>query len=158
MNPQDPLAALHPLREPLAIGWWPPAAGWWVLLLLTLSILAVIGHLLWRRYQRNAYRRHALRQLDALRSLHVHSGDDRHYVEALNALLKSVALRAYPAAQIASRHGEPWRTFLNAHLPLAEQFTADFDNAAYLSVTPTINASQLHRSARYWIQHHKVIS
>jgi hypothetical protein len=156
MNPQDPLADLHPLREPSAIGWWPPAPGWWLVLALGLVVAALLGYLLWRRHQRNAYRRRALRQLDELQSHHAKSRDDLRYIESVNALLKSVALSAYPAREVASRHGESWRTFLNENLPPPEQFTEDFDNAAYRNSLPAIDTRQLHRSARYWIRHHRV--
>jgi hypothetical protein len=156
MTPQDPLASLHPLREPAAINWWPPAPGWWVLSVVTIATLALLGYLLWRRHHRNAYRRRALRQLDELQSHHAESRDDLRYVASVNALLKSVALLAYPAGGVASQHGEPWRTFLNEDLPPAERFTADFDNAAYRKGLPTIDTQQLHRSARYWITHHRV--
>lgn len=156
MNPQDPLAALHPLREPTAISWWPLAVGWWILLLLMLAAVAALGYQLWQRHQRSAYRRQALRQLDELRSYHVANRDDLTYIEGINALLKSVALFAYPARDVASRHGECWRTFLNESLPSSEQFTEDFANAAYVNARPAIDTEQLHRSARFWIMHHKV--
>ncbi len=41
MNPQDPLSQLHPLRDPVAIGWWPLAPGWWLLLGLMVLVLAI---------------------------------------------------------------------------------------------------------------------
>ncbi len=157
MNPQDPLAALQPLREPAAIGWWPPAPGWWILAALLLVGSAVLAYLLWRRHRRNAYRRRALRQLDALHADLAQGRDDTlRYIESVNALLKSVALAAYPRPEVASRHGESWRAFLNAQLPDAEQFAEDFDDAAYRDPPPAIDTQQVHRSARYWIRHHRV--
>ena len=155
MNP-DPLAALHPLREPAAVGWWPPAPGWWVLLLLALAVIAVTCYLLWRRYQRGAYRRRALRQLEQLHCQHAQNPDNGRYLEGVNALLKSVALVAYPARDVASRHGESWRLFLNEHLPGDEQFTEEFGDAAYRQTPPAIDEQKLYRSASYWIRHHKV--
>ncbi|NQY04093.1 MAG: DUF4381 family protein [Halieaceae bacterium] len=51
MNPQsDPLAALHPLREPAAIALWPPAPGWWLLALLLMVLLIAAALWLRRRY------------------------------------------------------------------------------------------------------------
>ena len=66
MNPQDPLAALHPLREPLPIGWWPPAPGWWLLAGLALAALLLLAWHALRRYRANAYRRQALFRLTEL--------------------------------------------------------------------------------------------
>ncbi len=155
MNPQDPLAALNPLREPAAIGWWPPAPGWWILLVLGLGAAAALSIFLLRRYRRSAYRRRALRQLQALQSDHQENRDDLRYVKNVNALLKSVALLAYPARDVASRHGAAWRSFLNDSLPPAEHFTQDFDEAAYRTTLPAIDTERLHRSAHSWIRRHK---
>ena len=66
MNPQDPLANLHPLREPELIGWWPLAPGWWILIVIALLCLGALIYLLIRRSRRNAYRRLALSQLQNL--------------------------------------------------------------------------------------------
>jgi len=46
INPTGPLAALHDIHMPPAVGWWPPAPGWW--LLLTLVLIAAIA-MLWQR-------------------------------------------------------------------------------------------------------------
>jgi len=45
MNPEMMLSQLAPLREPVAISWWPLALGWWVVLALTVALLA--GLALW---------------------------------------------------------------------------------------------------------------
>ena len=155
MTPQDPLAGLHPLREPAAIGWWPPAPGWWALLVIVLASAALLGYFLRRRYRNNAYRRRALAQLATLRRQYQDEGNRLHYVEQLNALLKSVALVAYPRQLVAGRHGEAWRNFLNESLPPADHFTPAFDDAAYQRTPPGFDPDQLHRSADYWIRHHR---
>ncbi len=156
MNPQDSLANLHPLREPLSIGWWPPATGWWVLLIAGILAVTALAYLLYKRHRRNAYRRRALLQLDSLQARYQTNGDDSRYLEHINALLKSVALLAYPRPEVAARHGESWRTFLNNSLPPAEHFQPAFDDAAYQKTCPEIDAVQVHRAAHYWIRHHKV--
>lgn len=155
MTPQDPLAGLHPLREPVAIGWWPPAPGWWALLVIVLALTALLGYFLWRRRRNNAYRRRALLQLAALRRQYENGGDRLHYIEQLNALLKRVALTAYPRQQVAGRHGESWRNFLNESLPPSDQFTPAFDAAVYQKTPPEFDPDQVHRSADYWIRHHR---
>jgi hypothetical protein len=156
LNPQDPLANLHPLREPAAIGWWPPAPGWWALLLIAVIVAGLTAYLLWRRHRRNAYRRRALAQLDMLRLQFRENGDPLQYIEQVNALLKGVALLAYPRTRVASQHGESWREFLNTHLPPAERFDPAFDTACYAPEPPDIDTERLHHSARSWIRHHKV--
>lgn len=158
MTPQDPLAALHPLREPAVIGWWPPAPGWWLLLAICLIGIALLAYVVLRKYRLNAYRRRALQQLLALHNGHRETGDDQHYIEQINALLKSVALAAYPRAEVAARHGESWRTFLNSNLPPERQLDAGFDHAVYQEGTPQLDTNRLHAAAQHWIKHHKVAS
>jgi hypothetical protein len=158
VNPQDPLANLHPLRVPEAIGWWPPALGWWLLLFAAIVLLATIAYLLYRRHQRNAYRRLALRQLKTLYADYLVQLDAGHYLGQLNGLLKSVALLAYPRPLVAAQHGEHWRAFLNSTLPPGEQLPAAFDEAPYQQTCPQIDVMQVHRAARSWIQRHRAMS
>lgn len=155
MNPQDPLADLHPLRQPELIGWWPLAPGWWLLLCLAIICIAVIVYLLRKHYKKNAYRRRALLQLQALHAQYQTDANDRYYLAAVNALLKGVALLAYPRSTVAAQHGESWRQFLNLSLPPDAQLQSGFDEAIYQSQEPDIDMDQLHRSAQHWIKKHK---
>jgi hypothetical protein len=158
VNPQDPLASLHPLREPELIGWWPLAPGWWILLIMGILIVVALTHLLRKRYRKNAYRRRALRQLQSLHAEYQVSQDVSHYLGQINALLKSVALQGYPRPEVAARHGEAWRTFLNLSLPPGNHFQQAFDTAAYQKSCPEIDMIQVHQAAQHWIRHHKVAS
>jgi len=155
VNPQDPLAALHPLRLPELIGWWPLAPGWWLMLGLLIVILAALIYLLHSRYQRNAYRRRALLQLQALQIQLQSDGDSRVFVTQTNALLKSVAIYAYPRADVAAQHGEAWRLLLNRSLPASEQLQSNFDNAMYQKDYPQIDVAHLYRAAQHWMKSHK---
>ena len=158
MNPQDPLANLQPLREPPLIHWWPPAPGWWLLaaLLLLVVALLVIWYLGYRK--RNAYRRSALLQLQALAGDTKADSDDRAFATRLNALLKSTALAAYPATQVAARHGESWRSFLNEPLASNEYFDAAFTEALYSSKAQPVAKEAAIHSARQWIRKHRAAS
>lgn len=152
MNPGDPLAGLAPLRQPEPITWWPPAPGWWVLAAVAVALLAFALWRLWQRHSRNAYRRQALRQLAQLRREIV---DSTEFVTALNALLKSTALAAYPRRDIASQHGARWCTFLNESLEPAQQFEADFAEATYTGARVALDHERLARSAECWIRRHR---
>ena len=80
MNPQDPLAALHPLREPLPVGWWPPAPGWWLLAALVLVALLALAWFALRRYRANAYRRQALARLRELATGYQQQADPQRHL------------------------------------------------------------------------------
>lgn len=156
MNPQDPLANLQPLRAPELIGWWPPAPGWWVLMLVLILTLAALTYWLVKRYRKNAYRRHAVKQLQSLAM--TFKGDDNvcDHLSQVNALLKSVALVAYSPHEIASQHGESWRKFLNQSAAPGEPFQPSFAEALYQKTPPEIDITQIHRAADHWIRHHRV--
>lgn len=156
MNPQDPLAGLHPLREPLPVGWWPPAPGWWVLAALVLFGLLALFWLLRRRYHAGAYRRQALARLDLLRAGYARENDSISYLAGANALLKSVALHAYPRRDVAGCSGPEWLKFLNSALGQAEQFPDSFVTGAYRKDSTAIDVDRLHRSATLWIRQHGV--
>ena len=158
MNPQDPLSALHPLRDPALVGWWPPAPGWWLLLGLILLLLIGLALFLWRRYRRNAYRRLALRQLQAIQVQYRQDGDSSRFITAVNALLKSVALVAYPRRDVASSSGEEWLEFLNGTLKPAEQLQSGFVDVLYSPHSPGPDLEEVQHSARSWIRRHKGVS
>lgn len=157
MNPQDPLAALNPLREPGLIGWWPLAPGWWVLIGLFVLILAAVGYLLYRKYKANSYRRTAVVQLEDIHGQWQTDGDSLNYTVAVNGLLKSVALHAYPSRNVASFNGPRWTRFLNDGL-LAQglSFSDSFTNAAYQKQVASSDCENLRNTALQWINTHKV--
>ncbi|MEH6609726.1 MAG: DUF4381 domain-containing protein [Halioglobus sp.] len=159
MNPQDPLAALNPLREPELIGWWPLAPGWWLVIALLLMVLAVVAFLLWRRYQRRAYRRQALRQLESI-ALDFRQTDNQHaYLESINQLLKATAISAYPRQEVAAISGEPWLQLLNTTMGKKREshaFSAAFAHASYQAQPDAMDTEALHNSASIWIRLHEV--
>jgi len=156
VNPQDPLANLHPLRQPELIGWWPLAPGWWLLLSIALLGAAALVYFLVRRYRANAYRRRALQQLQRLQQEYLVDHDASDYLAKTNALLKSVALVSYPQREVAARSGDEWLIFLNSRLGAAEQFEQGFVTGAYQRVCPQMDMEQMHRSATTWIKRHEV--
>ena len=99
---QDPasLARLHDVVEPDTVSFWPPAPGWWIVLAATATMAGALcwnGYVAWRR---NAYRRAALAELPTTEPTRI------------PALLKRVALAAYPREQVASLSGDAWLEFL----------------------------------------------
>lgn len=154
MNPQDPLANLHPLREPAAISLWPPAPGWWLLAVAILVALGVTGVWLYRRYRANAYRRQALAQLRQLEQRVSDDGDVLSYTQSLNALLKGTALAVYPRVQVAAMHGADWLAFLRDSAPGA-RFPDNFAQAVYSGDTTGVNVEQLHSAAKCWLDTHR---
>lgn len=154
MNPEDPLANLHPLREPAAIGLWPPAPGWWLLGGMLLAALVAAAIWLYRRRRANAYRRRALRQLENLEARLARDRDALTYAQSVNALLKSAALTAFPARDIAALHGRQWLSFLERTAP-GTTFESDFTAAVYRGDAQRLDTRQLHGEARRWLVRHR---
>ena len=155
MNPQDPLAALHPLREPLPIGWWPPAPGWWLLAGLAIAALLLLAWYALRRYRASAYRRRALARLAGLAAEYRQQADAQRLLADTNALLKSTALVAYPRREVAACSGPEWLAFLNSSLGQEDQFPGEFVSGAYRKRCPDIDADQILRAASSWIRRHE---
>ena len=154
MNPNDPLAALNPLREPIAIGAWPPAPGWWVLAGLVLAGLAALAWWSLQRWRRNRYRRQGLTALAAIEQTYQRDGDTLACASAVNRLLKAVALQAYPRDDVAALAGPAWLDFLNARSKAS--FDPLFAYLHYREASPDISAGNLLRNAGIWIRDHEV--
>jgi hypothetical protein len=111
MNGSDPLAGLRDIHLPAPVGWWPPAPGWWLLVLLLAGGLAATGYLIRRFFRRRAYRRAALRELEALRKA---TGlDERRRLIEAALLVRRVAIESCGRARVAELSGEAWLDFLN---------------------------------------------
>jgi hypothetical protein len=138
--PEDPasLQNLHDIVVPEPPPLWPPAPGVWVLLVVGLAILSALALWLWRRHQRNAYRRAGLTLLDGVRS-----------VREVNIVLKRVALAVWPRAEVAPLYGETWTAFLDESCPRTHfgSLAGEPDEAE--------PSRDLRHLARSWINHHR---
>lgn len=114
-------AAPLPLRDlhlPQATGWWPPAPGWWVLLFVILAALGLVALRIYRRWQRNAPRRHALRELARCEAAYLEHRNPVLLGKELSALLRRGMLAYAPRAEIAGLTGAAWLEWLDQDMPL----------------------------------------
>jgi hypothetical protein len=100
------LDRLHDIITPPAVPWWPPAPGWYVLGAIILVLLLVIVLRSWLHWRANAYRREALRALEA-------ASDPA----AISALLRRTALAESARSEIAVLQGNSWVDWLSARSP-----------------------------------------
>lgn len=103
-------ATLRSIHLPDEVNWFPPAPGWWALLVLVILLMGV-AYWLWRRYQRQAFRREALKTLDTLQQQT--NLAPLQLIDELSALLKRVAMTAHGREAVAGRSGDRWLQFLD---------------------------------------------
>lgn len=139
------LDQLRDIVEPKAVSWWPLAPGWWAILAGLAVTVFFVALRTRRRWQANAYRRAALRELQNARS-----------VSQVALILKRTALAAFPRTSIASLSGIAWCHWLDEtvseKMPPAvwkaisqDAFRQDKSDATQ-EVVPF---------AAYWIENHK---
>jgi len=109
MNPEDLIALLEPLREPLPVHWWPPAPGWWLLALLV--IIAAVA--LWRMWRERSRRLAPLRAAaDELKHLGENATAPDVVVTGVAMLLRRVAI-AVAGDNATAQTGPQWISYLN---------------------------------------------
>ena len=109
---------LRDLHLPEAIGWWPLAPGWWVVLAI---VGAVLGYVLWRTYKRwqfNAPRRFALRELARYETEFLEHRDPIRLGKQVSELLRRGMLAYAPRDEVAGLTGEAWLAWLDRGMPV----------------------------------------
>ncbi|GLZ85533.1 hypothetical protein Pres01_15840 [Metapseudomonas resinovorans] len=123
----NPLDGLEPLIAPAPIPWWPPAPGWWCLP----PLLALLGWLLWRWWQRKMHasvaeveqpldplRQAALEELARLPKPY-DGAPAGPWLQELNGLLKRLCRMHYPGDQSHTLSGRAWLAYLDNRCPAA---------------------------------------
>lgn len=148
MNP-DPASIdrLHDLAVPPPVSWWPLTPGWWIV--AGVLILAALAWFVRRfiRWQADRYRREALAILE-------HGHPD---AAELAALVKRVALTAWPRDAVADLTGRRWLEFLD-RTGGTNAFTqgagAGLEGPVF-APAPESGDPELRRVVREWIRGHR---
>jgi hypothetical protein len=150
----DLLALMHENVEPGAISLLPATEAWLVLAGWVVAVLAVALAAWRRRWQRNRYRREALR---TLANIEADAGLDASASAARVAeLVKRTALAAYPRDRVASLYGACWSTFLIESARQDRRVVAGADELASAAWSPGAGGPDLIPAARRWIKVHRV--
>ena len=149
-DPAD-LSRLSDIVVPSPVPWWPLAPGWWILGAALLAFMAILVVVAANRYRSDAYRRAALAQLASIGTV-----TDPASAAAVSAVLKRVALVAYPRTEVASLTGSMWSAFLDRAAA-----TTDFTSgpAAGLGRAalggPVGDGAAIVAAARRWVRQHR---
>lgn len=134
MNPD--LSQLRDIHLPAPISWWPPAPGWWLLAVLVMAILFVL-YFLYRRRQRNDWRRSALAELTRLRlQYQAQPSSPQIIVSELSVLLRRVAISCFPREEVAMLSGDKWLAFLDRGMGEGAAFQSE--QGRLLAVAPYV--------------------
>jgi len=158
-NPAS-LENLHDIVLPAPAPWWPPAPGWYALGFVVLLVVVWRGAVAWLRWRRNAYRRQALAELEALESALASGESAADLLPRIPEILKRAAIAAYGRPTAAPLAGAPWIEFLDrtAGRPLFAgkigQLLLEFSYG-----TPTADSEQIQAvlaAVRAWIVRHRL--
>jgi hypothetical protein len=155
------LAALQEIPLPPPISYRPATTAWSV---VGLVLLAALAYAAWRwfgRWQANAYRREALREMADLERRFAQADARVGALTALPALVKRTALAAMPRARVASLSDAQWLAFLDRTCPpggFASGPGTLLPRIAYQTIVRPTPAElhQLVALVRRWITHHDV--
>ena len=154
----DQLSQLRDIHLPEPVSAWPPAWGWWLLLGLILVIIILLTIWLYRRYQRGRLQRRALKELARIEQDYQQQGDTRHYLQALNTLLKYIACQRPSNRSVATLTGDSWLNYLNQS-GNTQVFTQGngrlLGDAVYRPAVSKEELSELSAQCRQWIRRQK---
>ncbi|BCH20581.1 hypothetical protein MesoLjLc_03580 [Mesorhizobium sp. L-8-10] len=141
----DLLGRLIEAPEPPPVSMMPQTWGWVALALILLAIGIIVAAYLRRRYLANAYRRDAVRELEA-------AGDDP---AAIAEILRRTALAAYPRRNVAGLAGDGWLSFLDAQVSGRDFLEGPGRVVASAPYRTMPKEPALYAVARNWILRHR---
>lgn len=134
MDPEQlPLRDLH---LPEAVGWWPLAPGWWLLIALLVFGVAYFIYQALQKWQRNAARRLALRELSQVHREYKSGLDPVTLAVKLSELVRRTMLAYAPRDEVAGLTGRDWLKWLDRGLdekPFSEGSGRILESLPYLS-------------------------
>jgi Domain of unknown function (DUF4381) len=158
-------AALQKLADisvPPPVSWVPQTWGWAMLAVAVLALMAWMIARGARHYAANRYRREGLSELDRIEARLNNENERGKALAVMPALLKRVALAAWPRAEVAQLSGASWIAFLRAHagkVGFPDDAAGLLDDLEYRSHQPVVSADKARRitgAVRNWIEGHIV--
>lgn len=131
--------------EPPPVSMMPQTWGWATIALILLAACIIAALYLWRHYRANAYRRYALKELEAA----------RNDPAAIAATLRRTALAAYPRRNVAGLVGEDWLRFLDAQVSGRDFLEGPGRLLAAAPYRTTRGEPALYAIAKYWVARHR---
>ncbi|MCY4263735.1 MAG: DUF4381 domain-containing protein [Gammaproteobacteria bacterium] len=160
MDSEELLVQLADIHLPEPVSMWPPALGWWLLAVLFIAATVWFGRRLMAVRNRRKICRRALAELDrcyqALLSDTDMDADQLRlrYVNAVNSVLRRVALVHFPRSQVAGLSGAAWVDFLRQNgdaSQLTDQLATALGQGRFQR-TMNIDVEALYALSEIWIK------
>jgi hypothetical protein len=145
-NDPTSLDRLHDVALPPDISWWPLAPGWYfIITLFVLTSLWLAWHF-WSKWQANAYRREALRELASARD-----------ITSIAAILRCTALAIAPRELIVGKTSTDWLDWLDEQCPspLPSSVRDHLTTSIYGRPAEPIDLTELREFAVHFISQHR---
>lgn len=107
------LQQLKDIHVPDTVSPWPFAPGWWLLILLSLTLLA-LTHYLMKYFDNFLIRRQFLKEIKQIEKQYRSDKKANYALQKIARTLKRAALYYYPRQAVAGLYGEAWLDFLKA--------------------------------------------
>lgn len=107
------ISNLNPIFIPEPVQFEPVTIGWYILASVVLLIALFIIYSVIKRWEKNTYRRLAIKQLNQINQSLIPADTRYQALQQASILLKRVALKSYPRQSVASLYGNEWITFLS---------------------------------------------
>jgi hypothetical protein len=159
MDSEDLLSQLADIHLPAQVSYWPPAPGWWVLAILLLIGLVYLAYKLRIQAQQAKIRQYALAELDGCMAEYATADSSEpdanllRYVNAVNSVLRRVALVHFPNNAVAGLDGQAWVDFIRQKGDsslLNEQIAAALSRGRF-QTRVEVDSKALYELGRAWI-------
>jgi hypothetical protein len=161
-NPPD-LKGLRDIQTPEAVSWMPQTTAWYVLFALAGIVLLLAALRFWIKWKRDAYRREALKELQAIEAQCGDASGRLACLARVPQLLRRTALASSARPEVAGLTGDDWLSYLERTAPgcgLAApagrlMLVVAYAPASDLAGVTENDARALIAGAKAWIRRHR---
>ena len=145
-NSSTNLDRLHDLALPPDISWWPLAPGWYFIITLLALTSLWLAWRFWSKWQANAYRRAALRELASAQD-----------ITSIATILRCTALAIAPRELIIGKNSSDWVDWLAEQCPspIPNSVRDHLSSDIYAPSSELIDLTELREFAAHFISQHR---
>lgn len=151
---EEELVNIGPIKEPSPVEFTFETFGWYILAVILLILFGVALYKRYKVYQKNKYRRDALKKLHHIQHL---PGENYSQINSINVLLKQVAITTFGRERVAVIYGDEWYSFLESTSKNTNftNYSAVFSKAVYDNEdAESKDFNKIIQLTKIWIKNH----